>query len=52
MGAMASKADDTAAMPLCTDCHGKVHEDAKSWALPQIRWILETQNKAQELGEL
>ena len=52
MGAMGSKADDTATMPLCVECHADVHKNASDWVLPQIRWILETQNKAQELGEL
>ena len=52
MGAMGSKPDDTATMPLCVSCHANLHEDAKEWGLAQFRWVLETQNKAQEAGEL
>ena len=52
MGAMGTKPDDISAVPMCPACHGKLHENSKTWVLPQIRWILQTQNKAQEMGEL
>ena len=50
MGVMGSKASDIHTMPLCTLCHADVHKSPKDW--PQIRWMIETQNKAIEAGEL
>ena len=52
MGGMGTRADDLATMPLCMKCHAKVHENPKEWIEPQIRWLLSTQNMAQEAGEL
>jgi len=52
MGGMGTKADDIHTMPLCVPCHAKVHANPKDWIEPQIRWLLTTQNMAQEAGEL
>lgn len=52
MGAMGIKASDIHAVPLCRHCHNQVHQDTSEWAMPQIRWLIRTQDKAQEAGEL
>jgi len=49
MGITGGKAPHFATMPLCDDCHGRVHRDSgKGW--PQTRWMIETLDKAIEEG--
>ena len=52
MGAMGDKADDIHSMPLCRSCHDAVHEKPAMFQLPQVRWMIKTQGKAQEEGEI
>lgn len=43
-------APDICAMPLCITCHTAVHNEPKEY--PQTRWMVETQVKAIQAGEL
>ena len=50
MGIMSGKASDIHSIPLCRKHHNLVHSSADSY--PQAKWLLITQDKAQEAGEL
>ena len=48
MGKMGGKASDIHAVPLCREDHTLVHQDPGGW--PQMRWLMETQDKALNKG--
>jgi hypothetical protein len=50
MGKTGGKAADIHAMPLCRGVHEAVHREPGGW--PQIKWLLETQEKAFREGVL
>lgn len=53
LGAMGLKASDIHTMPLCRRCHDELHrEQGMTWALDQVRWLIKTQDRAQEEGIL
>lgn len=53
LGMMAGKASDIHTMPLCRKCHDEIHHlQGIANALDQIRWLVKTQDKALEEGEL
>ena len=56
LGAMAMKASDIHAIPMCRKCHDAIHkqigDDKAKAILQQFRWLLKTQDQAQEAGEL
>ena len=50
MGAMGSKAYDIHTMPLCRECHQLTHEAPQKY--PQVKWMIQTQERAREAGVL
>jgi len=50
MGKIGGKASDIHAVPLCREDHTLVHQDPGGW--PQMRWLMETQDKALNEGVL
>lgn len=50
MGIMSGKASDIHTIPLCRKDHNLVHSEPETY--PQVKWLLQTQDQAQELGEL
>ena len=51
-GAMGAKASDIHTMPLCRPCHDEMHSEIERYQVTQIRWLMKTQDKALEEGEL
>ena len=52
LGGMALKADDIHTMPLCRKHHETVHRYSDDYQVEQLRWLIRTQTKAQEVGVL
>ena len=46
MGITGDTASDIHTIPVCRPCHREVHSEPKKYALPQVRWLMKTQDQA------
>lgn len=52
-GKMGGKAPDIAAVPLCRICHQELHNTfSDEWIRPQLKWLIETLDKAVKDGRI
>jgi len=46
LGITGDTASDIHTIPVCRPCHREIHNEPNKYQLPQVRWLMKTQDQA------